>query len=142
MADYEVSTYGDLIDSLISFTRGGGLDVEQRDIRMAARDAYKNLCFDSALPYLLKHHRIQFVAAETGTGLHYDHEAAGNIDGATNATPIVASAKSHGLVDGRVATRRSEGGNTPANNVRDGRVATADTLTMRGSAVIGAYTSG
>lgn len=38
-----LGTYQDLVDSLIAFTRGGGADAEQRDVRTAAYLAYQHL---------------------------------------------------------------------------------------------------
>lgn len=67
----------------------------------------------------------------------------GSITGATNASPIVISATSHGLFAGDVVGIRSVGGNTaPNDQLWQVESATLTTFTLASSAGNGAYTSG
>lgn len=65
-----------------------------------------------------------------------------NITGATNASPIVITATTHGLATGDVTVIASVGGNTAANGTWTVSVLTANTFSLDGSAGNAAYTSG
>lgn len=64
------------------------------------------------------------------------------ITNATNASPIVVTAASHGLETGDRVTVASVGGNTAANGDWEVRVVSANTFELKGSTGNGAYTSG
>jgi len=68
--------------------------------------------------------------------------AALNVTGATNATPIVITTATHGLVSGAVVTVASVGGNTAANGTFKITVLSGTTFSLDGSVGNGAYTSG
>lgn len=65
-----------------------------------------------------------------------------DITGASNATPIVITAASHGLTTGDHVTIASVGGNTAANGVFKVTVLTSGTFSLDGSTGNAAYTSG
>lgn len=68
-----LSTYQDLVDSLVTFTRGGGQDAEQRDLRTAGFLAYQHLAKVHDWQFFRRNHRVQLVApVSTGT-ITYDH---------------------------------------------------------------------
>lgn len=68
-----LSTYQDLVDSLIAFTRGGGADAEQRDVRTAAYLAYQHLAKVHDWQFFRRNYRLQLSAPlSTGT-ITYDH---------------------------------------------------------------------
>lgn len=64
------------------------------------------------------------------------------ITGASNASPIVITAASHGLETGDMVTVASVGGNTAANGDWEVRVLTVNTFELKGSTGNGAYTTG
>lgn len=64
------------------------------------------------------------------------------VTGATNATPIVVTVASHGLVDGDQVTIAGVLGNTAANGTWSIENGTADTFELVGSVGNGSYTSG
>lgn len=64
------------------------------------------------------------------------------ITNATNATPIVITATSHGLSTGNRVVITGVGGNTAANGVWTITVTDANTFSLDGSVGNGAYTSG
>jgi hypothetical protein len=64
------------------------------------------------------------------------------VTGATNASPIVITAASHGLETGDRVTVAGVGGNTAANADWEVRVISANTFELKGSTGNGAYTSG
>lgn len=66
----------------------------------------------------------------------------GNVTGATNATPIVITAASHGLTTGMKVTIASVGGNTAANGTWTITRVDANTFSLDTSVGNGAYTSG
>lgn len=68
--------------------------------------------------------------------------AALTVTGATNATPIVLTVTSHGLVTGDRVTVASVGGNTAANGNWTVTKVTDNTFSLDDSAGNGAYTSG
>lgn len=68
-----LSTFQDLVDSLVTFTRGGGQDAEQRDLRTAGFLAYQHLAKVHDWQFFRRNYRIQLVApVSTGT-ITYDH---------------------------------------------------------------------
>lgn len=63
-----LSTYGDLVDFLVGQSRGGGSDVEFRDVKMAAFHAYQELSQLKDWQFYRKRHRVLLEAAySTGT---------------------------------------------------------------------------
>lgn len=81
-----------------------------------------------------------FVTGGDGTAASLE---SGNINGATNASPIVISTTAnHNLTTGQRVTVASVGGNTAANGTFTITVASATTFSLNGSTGNGAYTSG
>lgn len=140
MADPTLLTFQDIIDHLTVWSRGGSLEAETAEVRHAALNAYRNLCLDADHPYLLKHHRVYLTGPYT-TGTV--GSTSGSITGATNASPIVITSTSHGLVTGDIVNIADVGGTTAAN--QDGwsivRV-DANSFSLTGSNGNAAYTSG
>jgi hypothetical protein len=66
----------------------------------------------------------------------------GTVTGATNASPIVITAASHGLTTGMKVTIASVGGNTAANGTFTITVVNANSFSLDSSTGNGAYTSG
>lgn len=84
-----------------------------------------------------------------GSGsLDYVARRSGTITAASNASPIVITSASHGLVTGSVITIAGVGGNTAANTGLDNgapwtvTVLTDSTFSLNGSSGNGVYTSG
>lgn len=75
------------------------------------------------------------------TGTLSKHDT-GTITGATNATPIVITSASHGLLTGTRVTITSVGGNTAANATWTITRVDANTFSLDTSVGNGAYTSG
>jgi hypothetical protein len=81
--------------------------------------------------------------SRTGTGnLDSISRLTGTITDATNASPIVITSASHGLVTGTRVTVQSVGGNTAANNDYVITVLSSSTFSLNGSTGNAAYTSG
>jgi hypothetical protein len=134
-----VLTFADLIDHLTAWSRGGALEAEHRDIRMAAYQAYQSVCLDSDFPYLLKHHRLRLQAPyDTGTVSN----TTGTITGASNATPIVITSATHGLVTGDTVDITGVLGNTAANDVFTIKRIDANSFSLDESSGNAAWTSG
>lgn len=71
MSQQNVYTYADVIEHLIQSSGGGAQDAEQRDIRTAAQNAYRDVTSEADWECYHKLHRIALEAPVTGGTVQY-----------------------------------------------------------------------
>jgi hypothetical protein len=92
---------------------------------------------DSAPTY-----RIYGPSGLVASGSLSTYKDSGDVEDASNESPIVITSENHGLTNGTRVTVASVGGNTAANGTFTVANVTTDTFELSGSTGNGAYTSG
>ena len=73
MADPIIYTYADAVDHLITASGGAAQDAEQKDIRLAIANAYRDLTSETDWQWFHKLHRVQLAAPYATGTIQYTH---------------------------------------------------------------------